>query len=892
MADPARSGDAGVPDDAAPASPGDAAAAWALAQRIFLDALEQPPARRDPFVAEACAGNRELEDDVRSLLAAHEDEHRLARLDEPQAPPRLYGLPHDHIGPYRIIRPLGQGGMGRVFLATREEDGVTQTVALKLLRLDYVDARLVDRFRAERRILARLEHPGIARLIAAGATDEGQPYFAMEFVAGTTLLEHCRQRRCTMAERLQLFLEVCDAVDYAHQQLVVHRDLKPGNILITTDGRVKLLDFGVAKLLEASDGAGGNTATGAWFTPEYASPEQLRNEPATTLSDVYALGIVLYELLTGVRPFVLRGLSPAIVEAKVSAETPVRPSDRIGEPRDAREVRGDLDLIVLKALHPDGRRRYAGVRELSDDLRRFMANEPVRARPDSLGYRATKFVRRHRIGVAAAAAATVALVAALAVVSWQATVAARARRDAERALAETQSVSGFLADLFQAADPTRVAGDTTAARAILREGMAQVERLGSQPLVQARMLNALGMVLVNLGEYERASEFIGRSLAIRRARLDSLHPDVAESLQNSGRVLRLRSRYDEAERAYLQALALHRRAGRLDTEAGIALLSDLGFLMPYLAREAESVRYYREAYARARRLRGERDPETTTLEVRLAASIKRSGRYAEAESLLRDAVARLRRDAGVRDQRTGTALFHLADAIVESGGDTTEAERAYREGVSIHHASGGSAIGAIHGLDGLANIAEQRHRPRESESLRREGLALRQRVFGETNPRVAGALDGVGAALAQQGRWDEALQWRARGLAMWKRSVGPGHAETATSLHGLANILRDAGRLAEAESVYTEVLALRTRLYRPNADVLGRSHSDLGFLQLRRGRLQAALTELQLARRILGETKEERHPDLREVHRRLAIVSEALGRTDDAAFYRGKASIP
>ncbi|HEX4934509.1 MAG TPA: tetratricopeptide repeat protein, partial [Gemmatimonadaceae bacterium] len=306
----------------------------------------------------------------------------------------------------------------------------------------------------------------------------------------------------------------------------------------------------------------------------------------------------------------------------------------------------------------------------------------------------------------------------------------------------------------------------------------------------------------------------------------------------------------------------------------------------------ESVRYYREAYALARRLRGERDPETSTLEARLGASIKRSGRYAEAESLLRDAVTRLKRDAGLRDPRTGTALFHLADAIVESGGDTTEAERTYREGVAIHHASAGSAIGAIHGLDGLANIAERRNRPHESESLRREGLALRQRVYGAVNPHVAGALDGVGAALAQQGRWNEALAWRERGLAMWKRSVGADHSETATSLHGLANILRDAGRQAEAESVYTEVLALRNRLYRPNADVLGRTHSDLGLLHLRQGRLPAALAELQLAKHILGETKEERHPDLREVHRRLALVSEALGRADDAAFFKGKASIP
>jgi serine/threonine protein kinase len=266
---------------------------WAQVQAIFHEALERPAEARDLFLAEACLGDASLEAEVRSLLASHEDDGMIALLDDDAsaATPRLFGLEHDQIGPYRILRPLGQGGMGMVFLAAREEHDVTQTVALKLLRLDFVDPALVERFRAERRILARLEHPGIARLITAGATDAGQPFFAMEFVEGTSLLEHCRRSRCTLDERLGLFLEVCDAVEYAHQQLVVHRDLKPGNILVTEEGRAKLLDFGVAKLIDAEEAAAGTTRTGGWFTPEYASPEQLRRQPVTTLSDVYALGV-------------------------------------------------------------------------------------------------------------------------------------------------------------------------------------------------------------------------------------------------------------------------------------------------------------------------------------------------------------------------------------------------------------------------------------------------------------------------------------------------------------------------------------------------------------------------------------------------------------------------
>ncbi|HEX6315324.1 MAG TPA: tetratricopeptide repeat protein [Gemmatimonadaceae bacterium] len=865
---------------------------WARVQEIFHEALDRGADGRDLFLAEACFGDARLESEVRSLLDAHEDDGVIALLDATVSEgPRLYGLETDHVGPWRILRPLGQGGMGMVFLAERKEHDVTQTVALKLLRGEYLERTLVDRFRAERRILARLEHPGIARLIAAGATESGQPYFAMEFVEGTSLMDYCRQNRCTLPQRLGLFLEICEAVEYAHQQLVVHRDLKPGNVLVTDEGRVKLLDFGVAKLLDDEESQGGATRTGAWFTPEYASPEQLRREPVTTLSDVYALGVMLYELLAGVRPFDLSDLSPAAIEQTVSNQLPGKPSDRTTDVRLTRLIRGDLDTIALKALAAEPRRRYASVRELADDIRRFQASEPVRARPDTIAYRASKFIRRHRIAVAAATITVVTLVGALGAVSWQATVAAQARDRAEQALAESQSVSTFLADLFQAADPTRVAGDTAAARAILRQGVAEVDRLAGQPLVQARMLDALGTVFVSLGQYDRAFEFASRALDLRRAHLDPLHQDVVVSLQHTGQALRLLSRYAEAETAYLAALDITRRARRSETPGAADLLADLGFLMPYVARDDKAAEYYGELLALRRRLHGEEHPAVADAMLRVAGIHRRRGVEDSAEVLLREAIDLYRRTLGDKDLRTGTAYFHLGDIIRSRKGDLSEAERLYREGIAIHKASSTASTGLGHGLTALAELLSARGDHVEAEAIMREVFDLELRTFGPKGPRIAGAHEALADELARQRRFDEALPLRRRALQLWTDAVGPRHAAVASATYGLARMLIESGGFAEADSLTQAVIELRTELHGRASPVVGITYSLRGELLVRQRRYAEAETALQTALEILRAQQSEQHVDVRTALARLAVALEGLGRRDEAHRLREQAGL-
>ncbi len=864
-------------------------ARWERVQEIFLAALDLPEADRPAFVATASGDDDALAAEVHSLLAAHEDERFLADTPDASDAPRLYGLPSDRIGPYSILRPLGQGGMGTVFLAERSTEDLTQVVALKLLRTDFAIPQLLERFRNERRILARLEHPGIARLIDAGAAPTGQPFFAMEFVEGVNLMEYVHANRLSVRDRLRLFLEVCDAVEYAHQQLVVHRDLKPSNILVGEDGRPKLLDFGIAKIVQPDDigSALPITRTGRFFTPEYASPEQVRGEPQTTLSDVYALGVLLHELLTSERPFELRSLSPSEAEHTVCHVQPKRPSDRVVEPRMRRLLVGDLDTIVLKALAKEPSRRYSSVRALHDDLRRYLERKPVRARPDRWTYRASKFVQRHRTAATAVSLAFFSLIAGLGTVLWQGSVARRERDRAETALRQSEDVTDFLTSLFQAADPRETTVDTVAARAILRRGAAQVDALADQPLLQARMLDALAKVFRSLGEYRRAHEMVSRSLELRRANLEPGHPDIGSSLRGLGQTLRMLSRYEEAEAAYLGALAIFEKRPGAGSPEVASTFEDLGFLMPYLGRPADATRYYREALALNRRLYDEDDPAITADLLLVGLSLRRQGNYEEALSLIREAVARSRRDPGEEDAETGISLFHLADVIVEGGADSAEAEALYREGIAIRRRAGGDRdLGAIHGMENLASLLSAQGQHGEAERLLREALDLRLNALGPNSPPVANSLSLLAGELARQGRLDDAIDMERRTLATWKQAVGAEHTSIATAMLELGLMLTQAGRYGEAETLIRDGLAMRIRLHGPEHVLVGLAYVDLGELLTHRRAFAEAESSLLEAARILELHQTPRHVDLRRVHERLADLYGAMGRTEPAAHYR------
>ncbi|MGH7528613.1 MAG: serine/threonine-protein kinase, partial [Gemmatimonadales bacterium] len=516
---------------------------WQRLALIFDDVLELAPEARAAYLDHACAGDAALRAEIDALLAADAGSGDFPEAAEAYFP-SLMGAAADAaqppagglaagtvIGPYRVVRELAQGGMGAVYLAERADGQFEQRVALKLIRAGLDSVEVQRRFLAERQILARLNHPNIAKLLDGGIAAEGRPWFAMELVDGSPLLAWCDERKLGLTERLRIFEAVCDAVRYAHQNLVVHRDLKPSNILVTTDGRVKLLDFGIAKVLEG--GAEGQRGSGAdvapltrtelrILTPEYAAPEQVRGEPVTTATDVYALGAVLYELLAGQRVHRFDRHTPAEIERVVCETDPEPPSAaamqdvaasaaRRTEPRRLRRLlRGDLDTIVLKALQKDPARRYPSAEALLDDLRRFESGLPIKARPESRTYRLGKFVRRHGVGVAAGTALFLALLAGLGGTLWQARAAAR---EASRAVA----VKDFLVGLFQESDPAQARGRNITADELLARGIQRLDTaLTRDPALQSELLGELGKIHRELGLFERADSLLERSVRLAR----------------------------------------------------------------------------------------------------------------------------------------------------------------------------------------------------------------------------------------------------------------------------------------------------------------------------------------------------------------------------------------
>ena len=517
------------------------------AEHIFHEAAALPPGQRSQYLSQACGEDAALRREVESLLAASEssvsllDDSPFAGLAAPVQADEDGAMP-ERIGSHRLVRKIGQGGMGAVYEGIQES--TDRRVAIKLIRPSMANQVFVRRFKNEQRILAALEHPGIARLYDASTTDTGVPYLAMEFVDGHTVVDFCAERQLSIEERVQLFERICEAVQHAHQHLIVHRDLKPSNILITRDGEPKLLDFGIAKLLDSGgDSAIGATVTGLrLMTPEYASPEQIRGEPVTTASDVYSLGVVLYELLTNRRLYRVTSRKTHEIERAVLEQSPSRPSSAVlreeGEPvqtawsghaaprKHAALLRGDLDNIVLRALDKDPARRYATVDELKDDLRRHRSGLPVRARPDSVAYRSRKFIARHRWSVATAGAVAAALIVALVVTVAAAAEARRERDRAARRFDDVRQLANVF--LFDVDEKIRdIAGATAARELLVKTGLTYLDRLASDAVGDPALLREVangydrlgdvqgGLLISNLGQSNAALDSYQKASTLR-----------------------------------------------------------------------------------------------------------------------------------------------------------------------------------------------------------------------------------------------------------------------------------------------------------------------------------------------------------------------------------------
>ncbi|MEQ1691422.1 MAG: protein kinase [Gemmatimonas sp.] len=557
---------------------------WDRVKSVFLAALDLPASERAEFVAQETRDDDALRDSVESLLQSHDAADDF--METPAATLSIDAssdpLPSGgRVGPYRLLREIGRGGMGTVYLAARDDGEFQHQVAVKLVKRGMDTDLILARFRHERQILAGLDHPNIARLLDGGTTDDGLPYFVMEFVDGTSIRDFSEARGLPVAERLALFQTVCAAVQHAHQNLIVHRDIKASNIVVTAAGVPKLLDFGIAKLLRPAHAESGTVVpeTVHAMTPEYASPEQIRGDPVTTATDVYSLGVLLYELLSGQRPFSSRGRRPEDIARAVCETEPPAPSEAVNDPATSalrRRLRGDLDTIVLMAMRKDPRRRYTSVDHLSEDIGRYLAGHPVMAQRDTLAYRTTKFARRNRLKLAASVMLFASLVAGLVATTWQARVAGRERARAERRFAEVRTLATSF--LFEVHDAIGNLPGATPARALLvKRGLASLDGLSREsqgdPALQRELAVAYQRVGdvqgnsygSNLGDTEGALKSFRTSVDLleRVAHTDSMNPalqsELAVSYKGVAGMLNITGDLRAAIVHFERALAIQRR---------------------------------------------------------------------------------------------------------------------------------------------------------------------------------------------------------------------------------------------------------------------------------------------------------------------------------------------
>jgi serine/threonine-protein kinase len=883
---------------------------WHEVDRLLGQVLELPPEARAELLDRTCEAGSEVRREVERLLAA--DAANRTFLEEPigevlgfsvQGRDRDKGL---GLGPYKLLERLHSGGMGTVYRAVRDDQQFEQQVAIKILRLGLETTEALHRFRAERQILARLKHPNIARLYDGGSTADGRPFLVMELIEGHPIDEFCDRVRLTLEGRLTLFRKVCDAVHYAHQNLLVHRDLKPDNILVTADGEPKLLDFGIAKQLEppGERGAPGLTRTGVRpMTPIYASPEQVRGEAITTASDVYALGVLLYQLLAGRSPYRTTTGLPHEVERAVCEQEPERLSAGVVRPEPAveawegaapaeeiaaarrlrvealrRRLSGDLENIVAMALRKEPSRRYASVAALSQDLEQYLQNQPVAARPDSALYRTKKFLRRHRMGAGVAAGVCLVVLGLLIGLAEQGRRLARERDKARNALS-------FLVDVFKNADPYKTGGAHLSARDILDRGAEQVRQgLGRQPEVQAALMDAIGQVDVGLGGVREAEPLLTGALALRQRTLGPRAPETLDTLEHLARLRYDQSDFAAAERLLRRALAEKRRRLASDDPALASTLTRLGEVLVTKgvdrAKEAEGL--YAEALAIYRKSEGPDGPTVAKTRIYQARLEDARGDYGRAESLFREGLEIEKRRLGAADPTYLSDLASFSDVLHDAGKDR-EAEASLRQVIGLQE----RALGKDHpdlavALNSLALLLHMRGAYVEAESLYRRVLALLRAHYGDSTVMVSSVLNNLASTVQAQVRTREAIALHEECLAVRRKILGEDSQEVAQSTLLLAAAHRDLKEYAQAEALAKRALEILRKRLGPSHPLVGYPLRDLGRTYLAAGKPAEAEPYLRECLEIRRKTLAPGSPEISKAEVTLGVCLTHLRRFSEA----------
>jgi len=812
-------------------------------EEVYRAARRQEPGHVRVFLVEACGADEELRIEVEALLNQPLCEAVTGSPDEALSVAQLDGVfaaaparfQPSNLGNYRILRLLGEGGMGAVYEA--EQEHPRRVVALKVIKPGLVSPELLRRFEHEVRALGRLQHPGIAQIYEAGTADSGfgpQPYFAMEFIRGRPLLEYAGQQQLKTRERLELMMRICEAVHHAHQRGLIHRDLKPGNILVDETGQPKILDFGVARATDIDAGATRQTDLGQLVgTLAYMSPEQALGDPLEldTRSDVYALGVILYELLAERMPYRIGQRLHEVVQAiKEEEPAPLSSINRI--------YRGDVETIVAKALEKDKTRRYASVADLGADIQRHLRDEPIVARPASTVYQLQKFARRRRGLVTGAVAVLVVLVAGIVVSTWQ---AARATQERNRAVAEkvradtesatAKAVNDFLQnDLLAQASANVQAGPGTKpdpdlkVRTALDRAAARMQgRFDKQPLVEASIRQTIGLTYLDLGLRAEAQREIERAVALRRSVLGESHPDTLTSMSNLAELHRIRGSLSQAETLFSKILETRR-----------ALL-------------------------------GRVHPDTLDSMDNMAATYIDEGKYAQAGLVLAEAVDGRRRLLGEEHASTLNSIHRMA-AVHYRQGDYEMAEALLSKVLEVQRRTFGEEHpDTLFTADDLAIVYGRLGKYREADSLLTEVLEKRRRVLGEEHPDTLLAMSDLGLVYREEGKYAQAEPLLTKAVEGRRRVLGEDHPQTLSSMNHLADLYLDQGKYLQAEALYRRVVESRSRLLGTEHPASLTAMNGLADLYSRQNKYTEAealyARILETRRRVLGVE----HPDTANV---------------------------
>jgi len=867
---------------------------WKQIEDLYQAAVAQPPEKRAEFIEQACPGDPQLRAEVESLL--QDAGERTSFFEGLVAFGSSEAAAGAVIGSYHLLQPIGQGGMGEVWLAEQQRP-VRRRVAIKLIKAGMDTREVVARFESERQALALMDHPAIAKVFDAGSTPLGRPYFAMEYVPGMPITDYCDEHKLTLRQRLELFVAVCDGVQHAHQKAILHRDLKPSNILVSeVDGKPapRIIDFGVAKAtVQRLTADTMFTRAGAIIgTPGYMSPEQADSAGVyvDTRTDVYSLGVVLYELLVGVLPLDFSKREedvprPSTRLRTLGDRTGITAQNRGADgPTLARQLRGDVDAISLKALEKDRSRRYATPSELAADIGRYFRHEPVLARRAGAGYRARKYIRRHRVGVAVAATAALLLLSAAVA---QTLALRRVTRERDRA----DRIAQFMTGIFQVSDPNARQGNDVRAREILDKASKDIETgLAKDPELQTQMMDVMAQAYKGIILYPRAESLLAHALEIRRRTLGPNNPDTLKSMYDLADTLNGEGRYREAEKLCRDTIDARRRVLGSEHRDTLTSIWLLGWILDRAGRDPEAEKLNRRLLEVASRAFGPQDPLSVKAENGLAVNLLGENKFSEAEKGFREVLEVYRRTFSSDDPHVLFGMGNLAE-VLSAEGKLAEAEKLDQDARQAFRRTFGPEHPRTLYVSGyLAEVLTKEERYAEAERLCRDTLEVYRKVRGPEHVETLHFTDDLADVLMKEGRFSEAGQLLRQTMEAQRRTLGPEHPETLQTVADSGQLAMRERRYPEAEKSFREELDGRRHTLGPGHPTTAVAAYNLAATQALQGKRDEAFANLQFAvehelpaENLLGLEKDTNLKSLHADPRFAALVASARQRTRSTA---------